>query len=167
MAYGHGPDGHQTVLSLLTTLESANALLDHRFNFNDHPRLQSSNSLSAVAASKINPAGKVLSVPWVSDVRILFYRKDILAQAGISSPPKTWSEFYKDATKLATRGSGQYGLYIPQWESALPVELQWQAGGSLHAKPGLTPFNTQAVKRAGDFYTRFYKTKLATTTSHF
>src|SRR5258707_13404226 len=167
MAYGHGPDGHQTVLSLLTTLESANALLDHRFNFNDHPRLQSSNSLSAVAADKINPSGKVLSVPWVSDVRILYYRTEILSAAGISSPPTSWSALHDYATILAKRGKGKYGYYIPQWDSALPIEFTWDAGGDVVDSSGKVNFDSPQFRAAADFYISFYKDHLVPTASDF
>jgi len=167
IASGNGPDVVQVGLSLLPTFVGAGALKNIKPYLQKHPALQSSNFLDGVAANKTNPSGKVLSVPWVSDVRVLFYRKDILAQAGITSPPKTWPEFYKDAQKLATRGSGQYGLYIPQWDSALPVELTWQAGGSVQDKNGLVTFNTKAFRRAADFYISFYKSKLVPTASDF
>ena len=167
IASGNGPDLVQVGLSLLPTFVGAGALKNIQPYLQKHPLLQSANYLDGVAASKINPGSKVLSVPWVSDVRILFYRKDILAQAGISTPPKTWTELYKDAAKLAGRGSGQYGLYIPQWDSALPVELTWQAGGSVQDKHGLVTFNTKAFKRAADFYISFYKSKLVPSASDF
>lgn len=167
VASGNGPDVVQVGLSLLPTFVGAGALLNIQPYLKKHPALRSSNYLAGVAANKINPAHKVLSVPWVSDVRILFYRKDILSQAGISSPPKTWAQFYGDATKLAARGSGRYGLYIPQWDSALPVELTWQAGGTVQDRHGLVTFNTAAFRRAADFYISFYKSRLVPTASDF
>lgn len=167
IASGNGPDVVQVGLSLLPTFVSAGALKNLAPYIAKHPALQSSNYLAGVASNKINPAHKVLSVPWVSDVRVLFYRKDILSASGISSPPKTWTQFYADAAKLAKRGSNQYGLYIPQWDSALPVELTWQAGGTVQDRHGLVTFNTAAFKRAADFYISFYKSKLVPTASDF
>src|SRR5579862_3848751 len=35
--------------------------------------------------------GRLYGVPWYIDTRLLFYRRDLLAQAGFSSPPRTWS----------------------------------------------------------------------------
>jgi multiple sugar transport system substrate-binding protein len=167
VASGNGPDVVQVGLSLLPTFVSAGALKNLAPYLAKHPGLQSGNFLAGVAANKTNPAHKVLSVPWVSDVRVLFYRKDILSSVGISSPPKTWTQFYNDAAKLAARGSNQYGLYIPQWDSALPVELTWQAGGTVQDRHGLVTFNTAAFKRAADFYISFYKSKLVPTASDF
>ena len=123
VASGNGPDVVQVGLSLLPSFISAGALLNLQPYLSKHPGLQSANYLPGAAANKMNPGKKVLSVPWVSDVRVLFYRSDILAQAGIAKPPTTWTQFYNDAAKLAQRGSNQYGYYIPQWDSALPVEF--------------------------------------------
>ena len=166
VASGNGPDLMQVGLSLLPSFEAAGALLDLSPYVKDHPGLQSSSYLGAVAADKINPSGKVLSVPWVSDVRVLFYRSDILAAAGISSPPTTWAQFHDDAAKLAQRGKGKYGYYIPQWDSALPVEFTWEAGGNV-MQNGKVTFDTPQFKAAADFYISFYKDKLVPTASDF
>ena len=167
VASGNGPDVMQIGLSLLPTFQSAGALLDLSPYVKDHSGLQSSNYLSAVAADKINPKGKVLSVPWVSDVRVLFYRSDILGAAGISSPPATWTEFHDDAAKLAQRGKGKYGYYIPQWDSALPVEFTWEAGGDVLDANGKVTFDTPQFKSAADYYISFYKDRLVPTASDF
>ncbi len=167
VASGNGPDVMQIGLSLLPTFESANALLDLRSYVNDHPGLQSSNYLSAVAADKINPSGKVLSVPWVSDVRILYYRTDILSAAGISSSPTSWSALHDDAAILARRGHGKYGYYIPQWDSALPIEFTWDAGGDVVDSSGKVNFDTPQFRAAADFYISFYKDHLVPTASDF
>jgi multiple sugar transport system substrate-binding protein len=166
VASGNGPDVMQVGLSLLPSFESAGALLDLSPYVKDHPGLQSSNYVGAVASDKINPSGKVLSVPWVSDVRILFYRSDILGAAGISSPPASWTQFHDDAATLAQRGKGKYGYYIPQWDSALPVEFTWEAGGDV-MKNGKVTFDTPQFKAAADFYISFYKDKLVPTASDF
>ena len=166
VASGNGPDLMQVGLSLLPSFESAGALLDLSPYVKDHPGLQSSSYVGAVAADKINPSGKVLSVPWVSDVRVLFYRSDILSAAGIPSPPTTWTQFHDDAAKLAQRGKGKYGYYIPQWDSALPVEFTWEAGGNL-MQNGKVTFDTPQFKAAADFYISFYKDKLVPTASDF
>ncbi len=166
VASGNGPDLMQVGLSLLPSFQSAGALLDLSPYVKDHPGLQSSSYVGAVASDKINPSGKVLSVPWVSDVRVLFYRTDILSAAGISSPPTTWTQFHDDAVTLAQRGKGKYGYYIPQWDSALPVEFTWEAGGNV-LQNGKVTFDTPQFKAAADFYISFYKDKLVPTASDF
>jgi multiple sugar transport system substrate-binding protein len=167
VASGNGPDVTQIGLSLLPSFQSAGALLDLSPYLKDHPGLQSAKYPSGVASDKMNPAGKVLSVPWVSDVRILFYRSDILGAAGISSPPTTWTQFHDDAAILAKRGQGKYGYYIPQWDSALPVEFTWEAGGKITDANGKVTFDTPEFRAAADFYISFYKDKLVPTASDF
>src|SRR5579859_1973775 len=167
VASGNGPDVMQIGLSLLPSFESAGALMDLSPYVNDHPGLQSSTYVSAVASNKINPSGKVLSVPWVSDVRILYYRTDILSAAGISSPPTSWSALHDDAAILANRGHGKYGYYIPQWDSALPIEFTWDAGGDVVDSSGKVNFDTPQFRAAADFYISFYKDHLVPTASDF
>jgi multiple sugar transport system substrate-binding protein len=167
VASGNGPDVTQIGMSLLPSFQSAGALLNLSPYLKDHPGLQSAKYPSGVAADKLNPPGKVLSVPWVSDVRILFYRSDILTAAGIASPPTTWAEFHDDAAILAKRGTGKFGYYIPQWDSALPAEFTWEAGGSITDASGKVTFDTPEFRTAADFYINFYKDKLVPTASDF
>ena len=35
--------------------------------------------------------GRLYGIPWYVDTRVLFYRKDLLAQAGYPQPPTTWA----------------------------------------------------------------------------
>jgi multiple sugar transport system substrate-binding protein len=167
VASGNGPDVVQIGLSNLPTFVSSGALMDLSPYMSSHPALASSNFLGAVSTDKLNPAGKVLSVPWISDVRVLFYRTDIFQQAGIQGPPTTWAQLHADAVKLATRGSGKYGYYIPQWDAPLPIEFTWDAGGSVMASSGKVNFDTPAFRQAVDFYASFYRGKLVPTAADF
>ncbi len=167
VASGNGPDVVEVGLSELPSFVAAGALLNLKPYLKANPVLQDNHYLAAVSSKVTSPRGEDLSVPWVSDVRILFYRSDILKQAGISAPPKTWAQLFQDATKLAQRGTNQYGFYIPQWDSALPVELTWQAGGQVTGPNGKVTFNSAAFRAAVNFYTSFYKDKLVPTASDF
>jgi multiple sugar transport system substrate-binding protein len=167
VASGNGPDVTQIGLSLLPSFQSSGALLDLAPYVKDHPALQSSQYPSAVASANMNPHGKVLSVPWVSDTRVLFYRTDILSAAGISGPPTTWTQLHDDAAKLAKRGQGKFGYYIPQWDAPLPVEFTWQAGGTILDSSGKVTFNTPEFRAAADFYISFYRDRLVPTASDF
>jgi multiple sugar transport system substrate-binding protein len=167
VASGNGPDVMQVGLSLLPTFESSGALMNLSQYLKSHPALASGNFLDAVSADKLNPPGKVLSVPWISDVRVLFYRTDIFQQAGINGPPATWTQLHADAVKLAARGSGKYGYYIPQWDAPLPIEFTWQAGGSVIDPAGKVSFDTPAFRQAIDFYASFYRGKLVPTAADF
>jgi multiple sugar transport system substrate-binding protein len=52
--------------------------------------------------------GKQCALPLLGDAYGLYYNTDMFAAAGISSPPKTWSEFTRDAVKLTKASGGSY-----------------------------------------------------------
>jgi multiple sugar transport system substrate-binding protein len=167
VASGNGPDVMQVGLSQLGDFQKAGALADLSSSIGGYPNLASGNFLDAVSTDKLNPAGKVLSVPWISDTRVLFYRTDILAAQGIATPPTTWTQLKDDATKLATRGKDKYGYYIPQWDAPLPVEFTWQAGGDVVDSSGKVNLDTPEFQQAVDFYLSFYTDKVVPTASDF
>lgn len=51
--------------------------------------------------------GHYVALPWMVDIRAIFYRKDLLAAAGIN-PPTTWDEFRAAAKKLSNGST--YGV---------------------------------------------------------
>ncbi|MFB7243113.1 ABC transporter substrate-binding protein [Streptomyces populi] len=66
--------------------------------------------------------GDRCTVPLLGDAYGLYYNKTAFEKAGIASPPKTWSEFEKDAKKLTiTKGDSYSQLgFMPNyhgWES--------------------------------------------------
>ena len=168
VASGNGPDVMQIGLSLLPTFINSGALADLSGSIGSYPNLASANFLDAVSADKLNPAGKVLSLPWISDTRVLFYRTDILAAQGLATPPTTWDQMKEYATKLAARaGDDTYGYYIPQWDAPLPIQFTWQAGGSVVDASGKVGLDTPEFKQAVDYYLSFYRNNLVPTASDF
>lgn len=65
----------------------------------------------------------------------LFYNKSDFAQAGITSPPQTWTQLVADAAKLTVPAKNRYGFYVPtgdaEWISYDWEALLWADGGSL------------------------------------
>lgn len=57
--------------------------------------------------------GKMYGMPDLSSARAFFYNKTLFQKAGISAPPKTWSEFEDDAKKINALGSGTVGYALP------------------------------------------------------
>lgn len=156
VASGEGPDVTQIGLSQLASFLDAGALEDISGALADHPNLDPANFPSAVSAENLNPGGGMYSVPWVSDTRVLFYRSDILAEAGIDEPPATWDDLRSAAATLAERGDGQYGYYIPQWDAPLPVAYTWQTGEDVIADDGSITLDTPGFRAAVDHYLGFY-----------
>ncbi len=157
VASGNGPDILQIGISKLRTFADSGALLSlDDATLADYPNLASSNFIDGVAGDATAIGGEVVSIPWVSDTRVLFTRTDILAENGIDAPPATWDELRADAKTLAARGDGQYGYYIPQWDSALPVVMTWDQGGEVVDGDGMIDFDTPEFEKAVDLYTGLY-----------
>ncbi len=156
VASGDGPDVTQIGLSLLPTFIAGEALMDVSGMIGDYPNL-ANESFPTDIMTALNPDGATYSFPWVSDTRVLFYRSDILGDAGFDAPPATWSELMDMATVLADRGSTQYGYYIPQWDAPLPVAYTWQAGGDVIAADGSIDLDTPEFREAVDHYLGLYE----------
>lgn len=168
VASGDGPDVVQIGLSKLRTYADSGALMTlDDATLGDYPNLAASNFVEGVAGDATAIGGKVVSVPWVSDTRVLFYRSDILGAAGIDAPPATWDELRADAKKLTARGTGSYGYYIPQWDSALPVIMTWDQGGEIVNSKGTIDFDSPEFEKAVDLYTGLYADKSVPTNSDF
>lgn len=52
---------------------------------------------------------KMYGVPFWSESTILFYRKDLFENAGLSGPPETWEQFLEYAMALTNPAEGVYG----------------------------------------------------------
>jgi len=48
--------------------------------------------------------GKTYGMPWILDTKYLFYNKEILEKAGITTPPKTWAELSAQAKIIQDKG---------------------------------------------------------------
>ncbi len=93
---------------------------------------------------------------------VLYYNKKDFAAAGITAPPKTWTELEADAVKLSSPAKRHYGIYIPfgtdewisyDWESVL-----WSNGGQLvNADDTKTAFNSPAGVAALTLWTNLVR----------
>ncbi|MCW5950855.1 MAG: extracellular solute-binding protein [Propionibacteriaceae bacterium] len=168
VASGEGPDLIQIGLSKLRTFAGSGALLalDDE-TLAGYPNLVASNFIDGIAGEATAIDGAVQSLPWVADTRVLFYRGDLLSEAGIDAPPATWDELRADAKKLAERGKDSYGYYIPQWDSALPVVMTWGQGGDVVDADGKIDFDTPEFAKAVDLYTGLYADGSVPTNSDF
>jgi multiple sugar transport system substrate-binding protein len=53
--------------------------------------------------------GKIWGVPWYTDAGMLYYRKDLLEESGISAPPKTWEELKEMGAQVSQETGTKYG----------------------------------------------------------
>lgn len=157
VASGDGPDIIQIGVSKLRTFADSGALLTlDDSTLDGYDNLASDKFIDGVGGDATAVGGNVVSVPWVSDTRVLYYRTDILAEQGITEAPTTWDDLRADAKTLAARGDGQYGYYIPQWDSSLPVIMTWDQGGDIVGDDGAIDFDTDEFREAVDLYTGLY-----------
>ncbi|HEV2751148.1 MAG TPA: extracellular solute-binding protein, partial [Gemmatimonadales bacterium] len=109
--------------------------------------------------------GGLYGIPWYVDTRVLFYRKDLLAQAGFSQPPTTWARWREAMRALKARGGpgrGRYAIFAPFNEWNVPVILGLQAGSPLLKDGGrYGAFGEPPFRRAFDFYLDWYESGVA------
>jgi multiple sugar transport system substrate-binding protein len=79
--------------------------------------------------------GRVYGVPWFSDAGMLYYRQDLLEEAGFSGPPATWGELKEMAGKVRRDAGTRYGLVFQgaEYEGGVVngLEFIWNSGGSV------------------------------------
>jgi ABC-type sugar transport system permease subunit/ABC-type glycerol-3-phosphate transport system substrate-binding protein len=105
--------------------------------------------------------GSLYGIPWYVDTRVLFYRKDLLAEVGFKEPPKTWEELQTAARRLSARkspdGRRNYGISLGSrgWPELLMAV--WQNG----ADP-LVPSSPE-FQEAMNYYLSFFRENLTPT----
>ena len=114
-----------TVLNSLEPLEpftSRSSLIDVHDIF---PGVLKTNILDSV----------LYGIPWYVDTRLIYYRKDILKQAGYDEFPKTWSEVMKAAETIKRQANAKkstvYPFFLPTNEWVPAIALGMQSGGNL------------------------------------
>ena len=79
----------------------------------------------------------VYAVPWVScpDAGLLYYRKDLLDESGISAPPETWDELKEMALQVSEEAGIQNGFVFQgsNYEGGVcnALEYIWTHGGDV------------------------------------
>ena len=68
--------------------------------------------------------GKDYGVPWINDSKFFFFNKKMLADAGITAPPKTWDDVVTAAKAIKAKGLVQYPM-VGSWKQAEAVICDW------------------------------------------
>ena len=110
-----------------------------------------------LASSQVE--GRLMAWPWYVDTRLLFYRKDLLAKAGIERLPEDWSGWLAAMGKVrAWADAGQFALLLPSNEWQPPVILAMQAGSTLLREGDrYGDFRGPAFRKAFAFYLDLYR----------
>ncbi len=112
--------------------------------------------------------GRHYGVPWYVDTRVLFYRRDLLAQAGWAAPPRDWDEWMRMLVAIKRRvGPDRYALLLPLNEYEPFVALWLQQGEPLLREGGRRGnFRSPGFARTLRFYLGMYQRGLAPSVTH-
>ena len=104
----------------------------------------------------------LFGAPWYVDTRLIFYRRDLLARVGVTSPPRSWSEWRAAMEKVRDAGVAKYGILLPTNEWAQLTALALQTGSPILREDGrYGDFRGEPFGRALDFYTSLFRDRLA------
>ncbi len=103
--------------------------------------------------------GTLYGVPWYVDTRLLFYRKDILREAGYTEMPKTWAEMEQVMAAIKRHvGPERYAILMPlnEFEQQLSFALQ-QPDPLLRDHDNRGNFRSPGFRKALAFYDNMYQ----------
>ncbi|MEV6183731.1 extracellular solute-binding protein, partial [Streptomyces sp. NPDC052015] len=95
-------------------------------------------------------------IPWYAANRVVIYRKDLFAAAGLAGPPKTRDQWLADTQKLNSHDV--QGIYLAGQDWYTLAGFIWDEGGDLAEQPSSGTWegslDTSAALRGMDFYRR-------------
>ena len=103
--------------------------------------------------------GVLYGVPWYVDTRLLFYRKDLLAEAGIAAPPRTWAEWEQAMAAIVRTGPpGRHAVLLPVNEFEPQLSFALQTGEPLlRDDNGRGNFSGPGFRKALGFYAGIFE----------
>lgn len=107
--------------------------------------------------------GALYGVPWYVDTRLVFYRRDLLANAGFATPPATWTEWLDAMRAIKARaGKDHYAILLPldEFEQLLALAL-CQPDALLREDGRFGNFRSPGFRRALAFYLQIFAEQLA------
>ncbi|OII59786.1 sugar transporter [Streptomyces sp. CC53] len=97
--------------------------------------------------------GSQYGIPWYAANRVVIYRKDLFARAGIEEPPKTREQWLEDTERI--NRTGAEGIYLAGQDWYTLAGFVWDEGGELaEEKNGRWSgtLHTPAALRGMEFY---------------
>ena len=156
VASGNGPDVLQLGTTWVPEFAEAGALLDLTKYMDDHPSFAKDNYFDG-SVTTMEYGDQVVGIPWYVDTRVLYYRKDLLKEAGYNEAPKTWDELKAAASKLADRGEKDFGLDIDRNDQITPFIFAWENGYKANLDKNELNFDTPEFKEAIQYYISYFK----------
>jgi len=99
----------------------------------------SASWLQGLADSGTSPSGKLEAVPYYAGSRVVIYRKDLFAKAGVTTAPGTLDELFADLDKVKAANAADKSFsafYMPgkYWYAAM--SFVYGAGGKIAEQQG-------------------------------
>ena len=112
--------------------------------------------------------GVLRGVPWYVDTRLIFYRRDLLAQAGFDHPPASWEEWARMMAAIKKHGGPErYAVLFPLNEFEPLLALSLQGPEPLLADGGRRGyFRGDGFRHALDFYVGAFRNEWAPSMSN-
>ncbi len=107
--------------------------------------------------------GVLYGVPWYVDTRLLFYRSDLLLQAGYAAPADNWADWLRQLQAIKRQaGSDRYAVLLPlnQFEPLQVLALE-QPESMLRDGDRYGNFRSASFRRALAFYHSLFQQSLA------
>lgn len=144
---GDGPDVVNIGNTWSASLQATGAFVD--FDQATLDKIGGGDKFLATSLSSTGAAGKVPeSVPLYGLSYGLFYSKKAFAAAGITSPPKTWTEFVATAKKLTNPATNTWGVSLAGGSYTEGAHFAFilgkQHGGNFFDAAGKATFATPA-----------------------
>ena len=124
--------------------------------------IKSENYFSGIWQTNIVDS-MVYGIPWYVDTRVLFYRKDILTQAGFPDGPKSWRDWQTASKRIAAiEGKNNYAILLPTNEWVPPVVMGLECGSSLLKDSNCYgDFSGKEYTKAFEYYISFFRQHFA------
>jgi len=109
--------------------------------------------------------GTSYGVPWYVETRLVFYRKDLAAKAGITTLPTDWAGLKAMAKAMQTKAAAKWGIDLQpgrqgSWQAVIP--FAWSNGAEVTtADQKKYTFDTPAMVEAVKYYQSYFTDGIA------
>ncbi|MFK2878292.1 sugar ABC transporter substrate-binding protein [Rhodanobacter hydrolyticus] len=161
IAGGTTPDMAQLGNTWLPELVELHALAPLQQHVDATQTVVAPDYFASIWATNIS-GGQLYGIPWYVDTRLLFYRIDLLKQAGFDAPPRDWSEWRRMLAALSHPERKVYGILLPtnEYEQLLSLALQ-QPDPLLRDDDSRGNFESAGFRRALAFYVDTFRLQQA------
>jgi multiple sugar transport system substrate-binding protein len=108
---------------------------------------------------QINVDGGIYGIPWDTGPLGFIYRKDLLKQAGIKTPIKTWADFATAAEQYHKKSPKSYLTNLPGGQTGQWMGLFWQAGARpFNSDPNnlKVDLTSDKIKQVTEYWDKLY-----------